>query len=474
MLGLTATPDRLDNKDVFALCDYNVVYEVSLKDSINRGYLVPFRYYGIYDDSIDYEEIEFKNGKYNDKELEKALSINKRADIILKNYTKFKTEKALGFCKSKHHAEYMAKFFCENGVKACAVYSDSKGEYSKDRRDAIKALENEDLNVIFSVDMFNEGVDIKSIDMIMLLRPTESSTIFLQQLGRGLRKNNNKKYLNVLDFIGNYKRANLVPLFLTGDNKISNNYDTNHVPTEEEYPEDCFVNFDFRLIDVFKNMEKANMNIKDMIKDEYFRIKKYLNKIPSRTEMLTYIENNIYENMRKKSKVNIFKNYLNFLDELNELGEEEQKLLNTKASLFINMIETTGMSKSYKMPLIRAFYNNEFRLKIDEDDIYKSFKKFYSNGSNKIDLKKDKSTCDYENWEKKDYIKLAKRTAIKFLLKSEKDFFYMNDEFFCLNTELNDYTNNEYFIKHFKDAVEFRVRQYYKNRFEDKVKQKGD
>ncbi len=470
MLGLTATPDRLDNKDVFALCDYNVVYEVSLKDSINRGYLVPFRYYGIYDDSVDYEKIEFKNGKYNEKELEKALSINKRADVILKNYMKFKTEKALGFCKSKYHAEYMAKFFCENGVKACAVYSNSNGEYSKDRSEAIEALEKGDLNVIFSVDMFNEGVDIKSVDMVMLLRPTESPTVFLQQLGRGLRKNNNKKYLNVLDFIGNYKKANLVPLFLTGENRIENKHEENHVPTEEDYPEDCFVNFDFRLIDVFKNIEKANMNIKDMIKEEYYRIKKHLRRIPSRIEMLTYIENNIYINMRKKPKLNIFKNYLEFLNELNELDENEKIILNTKASMFINMIEKTGMNKTYKMPLIRAFYNNEFKLRIGEDDIYDSFKEFYSKGSNKIDLKKDKATSNYENWDKKDYVKLAKRMPMKHLLKTEKEFFYMDEEIFCLNKELGEYIHNDYFIKHFKDAIEFRTRQYYKNRFEDKVK----
>ncbi|WFD12184.1 DEAD/DEAH box helicase family protein [Tepidibacter hydrothermalis] len=470
MLGLTATPDRLDNKDVFALCDYNVVYEVSLKDSINRGYLVPFRYYGIYDDSVDYEKIEFKNGKYNEKELEKALSINKRADIILKNYTKFKTMKALGFCKSKHHAEYMAKFFCDNGVKACAVYSNSNGEYSKDRSEAIEDLEKGNLDVIFSVDMFNEGVDIKSIDMVMLLRPTESPTIFLQQLGRGLRKNKNKKYLNVLDFIGNYKRANLVPLFLTGDNIINNSYDKNHVPTEEEYPEDCFVNFDFRLIDIFKDMEKSNKNIKNMIKDEYYRIKRYLNEVPSRTEMLTYIENDIYVKMRKKSKLNIFKNYLKFLDELNELDENEKMILNTKGSMFINMIEKTSMSKTYKMPLISSFYNNGPKLKINEDDIYDSFKNFYSNGSNKIDLKKDKSTSNYKKWEKKDYIKLAKRMPMKYLLKTEKDFFYMDGECFCLNKELGDYIDNDCFIKHFKDAVEFRTKEYYKNRLEDKMK----
>lgn len=197
MLGLTATPDRLDNKDVFSICDYNTVYEATLKTAIDKGWLVPFRYYGIYDESVNYDKVEYKNGKYNEKELEKALSINNRAELILKHYKKYKSTRALGFCTSKSHAEFMAKYFNENGVPSCAVYSSNEGEYNEERSIALKKLRDEDINVIFSVDMFNEGLDIKSIDMVMFLRPTESPTVFLQQLGRGLRKDKNKKYLNV-------------------------------------------------------------------------------------------------------------------------------------------------------------------------------------------------------------------------------------------------------------------------------------
>ena len=257
MLGLTATPDRLDNKDVFSICDYNTVYEATLKTAIDKGWLVPFRYYGIYDESVNYDKVEYKNGKYNEKELEKALSINNRAELILKHYKKYKSTRALGFCTSKSHAEFMAKYFNENGVPSCAVYSSSEGEYNEERSIALKKLRDEDINVIFSVDMFNEGLDIKSIDMVMFLRPTESPTVFLQQLGRGLRKDKNKKYLNVLDFIGNFKKANLVPYLLTGESKIRESNITT-IPSEEDYPEDCFIDFDFRLIDIFEKIKKAN------------------------------------------------------------------------------------------------------------------------------------------------------------------------------------------------------------------------
>ena len=105
----------------------------------------------------------------------------------------------------------MAKYFNEQGIPSCAVYSGTDGEHNIDRNIALKKLKDEKLKVIFSVDMFNEGLDIKSIDMVMFLRPTESPTIFLQQLGRGLRHDKDKKYLNVLDFICNYKKANLAP-----------------------------------------------------------------------------------------------------------------------------------------------------------------------------------------------------------------------------------------------------------------------
>lgn len=215
LLGLTATPERLDSKDVFALCDYNMVYEVRLKDAINKGWLVPFRYYGIYDETVNYEHIDYKNGKYDDKQLEEALMLNKRGEIILNHYLKYNSKRAMGFFTSRHHAEYMAKVFNENNIPSAAVYSGEKGEYSEDRNIALSKLTSGELKVIFSVDMFNEGLDVPAIDMVMFLRPTQSPTIFLQQLGRGLRKFKDKKYLNVLDFIGNYKKANLVPFLLS-------------------------------------------------------------------------------------------------------------------------------------------------------------------------------------------------------------------------------------------------------------------
>ena len=267
LLGLTATPERLDSKDVFALCDYNMVYEVRLKDAINKGWLVPFRYYGIYDETVNYEDIDYKNGKYDDKQLEEALMLNKRGELILNHYLKYNSKRAMGFCTSRHHAEYMAKVFNENNIPSAAVYSGEKGEYSEERNIALSKLTSGELKVIFSVDMFNEGLDVPAIDMVMFLRPTQSPTIFLQQLGRGLRKSKDKTYLNVLDFIGNYKKANLVPFLLSGKEYSSIDCKKNK-QGDYEFPEECIVDFDFRIIDIFKKQAEREMKVKDKIKEQ--------------------------------------------------------------------------------------------------------------------------------------------------------------------------------------------------------------
>ena len=469
LLGLTATPERLDSKDVFALCDYNTVYEIRLTDAINKGYLVPFRYYGIYDETVDYDNVEFKNGKYNDKELEKSLMINKRAELILNHYNKYFSNRSLGFCTSKKHAEYMAKYFCEHGIKAVAVYSGENGKYSENRSDAINKLTKGEIKVIFSVDMFNEGLDIPSVDMVMFLRPTESPTVFLQQLGRGLRKYKNKKHLNVLDFIGNYKKADILPFLLSGKPYSSTEVKKGKFK-KEEYPEDCLVDFDFRLIDLFKKLASKKMNTKERIKEalreEYLRVKEELGYSPRRVEFFRNLDDEIYSTVKSKSDLNPFNNYLEFLKENNDLNENEEALYNSRGREFINMIETTSMSKSYKMPILLAFYNKgNIKMEIDEEDVYKSFYEFYHKGSNKVDMLRHKATSDFESWDKKKYIKLAKENPIKFLLKSHGDFFKVKEgALIALHDDMKDIIKNKAFAEHMKDAIELRVDKYYKER----------
>lgn len=465
LLGLTATPERLDSKDIFSLCDYNTVYEIRLRDAINKGYLVPFRYYGIYDETVSYDDVEFKNGKYNDKELEDALMLNKRGELILNHYKKYNSSRALGFCSSRKHAEYMAKYFADNGVSATAVYSGENGEYSDGRNSAIKRLIKGEIKVIFSVDMFNEGLDIPSIDLVMFLRPTESPTVFLQQLGRGLRKYKDKKYLNVLDFIGNYKKADLLPFLLSGK-AYSSIEAKKGIFNEEDLPEDCRIDFDFRIIDIFKSLAARQMNIKEKVFEEYQRIKVELGHRPSRIEFFRNIDNEVYSGVKSKGNLNPFNNYLEFLKENKELNEGEERLYNSFGKDFINMIEITSMSKSYKMPVLLAFYNGgQVKMEINEDDVYRSFYEFYHKGTNKVDMLKHNSTADFQTWDKAKYVNLAKDNPIKYLLKSEGRFFVNGDGVLIgLHEDMGEIIKYHDFTQHMRDAILYRVERYYDER----------
>ena len=467
LLGLTATPERLDSKDVLAICDYNLVYEAPLKKAINQGWLVPFRYYAIFDETVNYETIDYRNGKYQTTQLEEALSIHKRADLIFSHYKKYRSTRAMGFCMSKHHAEFMADYFVKHGVSACAVYSGDEGVHNTAREEALSKLVKGEINVIFSVDMFNEGLDIASLDMVMMLRPTESPTIFLQQLGRGLRLYKDKHYLNVLDFIGNYKKANFSPYLMTGASKSQFKKASDVIKEDSLLPEDCIMDFDFRLIDLFEKMDRSSIKIEKLLVEEYERIKAELGHRPSRTELFTYMDETIYLNIKSKAKINPFKNYLNFLKNQNDLSDEEIAWLDTPAANFINMIEKTPMSKTYKLPTILAFIKNgRLELKINDDDLYESFKDFYSHGSNAVDLLRDKNSQTFKEWGKAEYVKLARKNPVHFLCQSESEIFSSDEEFMYLTNSLAPYQENLLFIQHIKDAIELRKQEFYKNRLE--------
>lgn len=468
LLGITATPDRLDSKDVLAICDYNLVYEAPLKKAINQGWLVPFRYYAIYDETVDYNQIDYRHGKYQTTQLEEALSIHQRADLILNHYKKYRSKQALGFCTSKRHADFMANYFNDHGVLACAVYSGSEGTFNLARDKAISQLIKGDIQVIFSVDMFNEGLDIASLDMVMMLRPTESPTIFMQQLGRGLRLYKDKHYLNVLDFIGNYKKANFSPYLITGTSKTDYKRASDVIKEPSLLPEDCVIDFDFRLVDLFEKIERSSLKIEQLLAEEYERIKAELGHRPSRTELFTYIDETVYLNVKTKAKVNPFKNYLAFLNKQNDLTEEEMAWLETPAANFINMIEKTSMSKTYKLPTLLAFIQkDQLLLTIDDEMLYQSFNEFYSHGSNAIDLLRDKSTQNFKQWKKAEFVKLARKNPVHFLCQSESEFFTQDSEHVYLNTSLAPYQQDQLFIKHIYDAIKFRKQEFYRQRLEN-------
>ncbi|MER8026610.1 DEAD/DEAH box helicase [Glutamicibacter protophormiae] len=208
LLGLTATPERGDGINVAdTYFDGRIASELRLWDALDADLLVPFHYFGVADD-VDLSAIEWKRGSYDLEQLSniytghdmRALKIiNELRDKVLST----STMRALGFCVSVQHAQYMAKVFNEAGIPSVAVSGSSS---TAEREEALAKLRSRELNCIFAVDLFNEGLDVPEIDTILLLRPTQSSTIFLQQLGRGLRRADDKAVLTVLDFIGQQRR----------------------------------------------------------------------------------------------------------------------------------------------------------------------------------------------------------------------------------------------------------------------------
>lgn len=466
LLGLTATPERMDGRNIYEICDYNVPYEISLKDAINKGMLVPFHYYGIFD-KTDYSQLHQVRGKYDDRELNQTYIGNERRyELIYKIYCKYGSKRALGFCCSKEHAKDMAKEFCRRGIPSVAVYSDAHGEYTEDRGIAIQKLMQGEIRVIFSVDMFNEGVDIPAVDMVMFLRPTESPIVFLQQLGRGLRKSMGKEYLNVLDFIGNYEKAGRVRFLLTG--KTFSETKTYNPADRTDYPDDCMIDFDLELIDLFAEMDKRTLRVKDCIRGEYYRVKNLLDKSPSRLELFTYMDDDVYQLAMQHSKENPFKRYLDYKKELDELSEDELAFLqDIHGRDFIHLIETTNMTKVYKMPVLMAFYNHgDIRMEVTEQQLLASWKEFFSTGTNWKDLDKDMTYEKYMAISDKEHINKILKMPVHFLQLSGSGFFVRRDGCaLALSEKLQDVIDNPVFVDQMRDVIRYRTMDYYQRRY---------
>lgn len=468
LLGLTATPERMDRRNIYEICDYNVPYEISLKEAINKGILVPFHYYGIFDDT-DYSKLHIVRGRYDEKELNETYIGNvHRYELIYKYYCKYGSRQALGFCCSKEHAREMAREFSSRGIPSVAVFSDASGEYTEKRNVAIQKLKNGEIRAIFSVDMFNEGVDITSVDMVMFLRPTESPIVFLQQLGRGLRKCRGKEFLTVLDFIGNYEKAGRVRFLLEGKSDMYR--EGCHLSDTLRFPDDCMVDFDLKLIDLFAEMDRKHLKFKDQVINEYFRVKDLLGKRPTRLDLFTYMDDNIYETAITHSKDNPFKRYLEFLNDLGELSQIEVEFYKGIGREFISLLENTNMSKVYKMPVLMAFYNNsDVLMEVSEKQLLSSWKEFFSTGTNWKDLDKNMTLQKYKDISDKDHLKKILAMPVHFLLESGKGFFVKNDDVALgLREELRPLIDNPVMIRQMKDVIDYRTMDYYQRRYRER------
>lgn len=291
-LGMTASPDRTDGFDIYELFDHNIAYEIRLQQALEENLLCPFHYFGITDLEIDGVVLDDNTGVRNFNNLISDI----RVDYIIEkaNYYGFCGDRVKGliFCSRREEARILSSKFNERGYHTEFLCGDDSGEYREECIDRLTSDDRKDiLDYIFTVDIFNEGVDIPEINQVIMLRPTESPIVFVQQLGRGLRKATNKEYVVVLDFIGNYMNNFMIPIALSGDRTYNKDTIRRHVMEGSRIlPGSSTIHFDeISKKRIFQSIDNSTTT-KKFLKDKYLVLKYKLGKVPSILDFYYYGE----------------------------------------------------------------------------------------------------------------------------------------------------------------------------------------
>lgn len=384
LLGITATPERMDGEDVFSLFDQNVPYELRLRDAIINGLVVPFKYYGIRDELIEYGLNETKGHKFVEQ-FSDEKHVEFISNMIEKNRTPGEKLKALAFCRDISHAIRMSQAMEERYHTAYLTGRNSIGE----RIRAYNDLQNEsaDLEILFTVDILNEGVDIPGVNMVLFLRPTDSQTIFIQQLGRGLRKYEGKQYVTVLDFIGNdYKRSVQIAFALGSLSEnfvvekklvaalIKDNFSSIGL---SDYGVEIHLD-DLSKKEILSYIDKVNFNTKLFLEKDYKNFKKYIG-AASYPQHVDYLNNDYAPDLLKfmQSKINSRKNasYYGFL---RAIGESDLPSFDERQESFIRYVsEMLPIVRPYEYLIIEKIIEQAGRISIDE--LVKSLSKTVKN-----------------------------------------------------------------------------------------------
>ena len=393
LLGLTATPERMDGKNILALCNYNLVGEIGLKKAMEQDLIAPFHYFGINDSTIDYNKITYKNGKYDESELTQNLNKNRRTDYILDKINKFgfcgDCLSAIAFCENIEHANFMNKQFKRVGYKSKVLTSKTN---TTERSNLLDEFKDKKIEILCVVDIFNEGVDIPNINLLLFLRPTLSSTIFIQQIGRGLRKYKNKDFVTIIDFIGNHKKDYLITKIFSEKIQEKNYiYDKKEKIINEiknqfsNIPGASYIELD-RICQerIIKKIEKINFNSKNILKELYYEYKDEIGK--NREEYLEILDFDLNISLFKElsSKLGSFydaqilfendnfkaKNQLN-IKEIELLSYLEKKIILTEPFTFLIvkiLSEQTQKTKNFN----DIFVNKEYLI----SEYYRYLKKY--------------------------------------------------------------------------------------------------
>ena len=336
MLGMTATPERTDGFDIFSLFDYNIAYEIRLHRALEENMLVPFHYFGVTEISVDGEILD-DNSDFN------KLVCEQRVSHIIDNARYYSSSdsrvKGLVFCSRNKEAKELSDAFNSRGFRTVSL---SGADSEEQRETAIKLLESngdEHLDYIFTVDIFNEGIDIPSVNQLIMLRPTQSAIIFVQQLGRGLRKYPGKEYLTVIDFIGNYSNNYLVPIALYGERSYNKDTIRKLINTGSSTIPGCStINFDRITKErIYKSIEETNLSTRAELKKEYELMKYRLGRAPMMTDFIEQGGREPFAFVEYKNKSSYY-DFVKSIDSENhpDMEDDDRKLLAFYSSEILN------------------------------------------------------------------------------------------------------------------------------------------
>ncbi|MDY4077508.1 MAG: DEAD/DEAH box helicase [Clostridium sp.] len=451
LLGMTATPERNDNFDIFKMFDNNIAYEIRLQQALEEDLLCPFHYFGISDITVDGIEL-------GDNSDFRFLVAEERVNHIIDKIKFYgycgDRVKGLIFCSNKKEARELSNIFNSHGYKTVALTGEDSQEV---RENSIKRLEQDEidnsLDYIFTVDIFNEGVDIPSINQIIMLRPTQSAIIFVQQLGRGLRKSKFKEYVVIIDFVGNYNNNFLIPIALSGDRTFNKDTIRKYVLEGSRVIPGCStINFDeISKKRIFQSIDSANFNDIKMIKNEYKELKQKIGKIPT---LMDFDKYNAIDPLRFFENKNL-KSYYGFL---NKYENEYTIKLNSLEKLFIEFISKKLASgkRPHELLLLKSILNKDDNLisKLSEN-----LKENYNIDFNLITRKNVINVLTNEfltGQDKKTYEKCI------FIQKQDDDYIVAK-EFYSL-------LKNKNFKDMISELIEFGLNRYkknYSNRYEN-------
>lgn len=355
-LGMTASPERMDGFDIFALFDHNIAYEIRLQQALEQNLLCPFHYYGITDLIIDGETI-------NEKEDFNQLTCSARVNHILKqaNYYGYNGDRVKGliFVSRRDEGKELSRLFNERGLRTLFLSGDDSQEK---RESAIERLEQDDyeggLDYIFSVDIMNEGIDAPCVNQVIMLRPTQSPVIFVQQLGRGLRKADNKEYVVILNFIGNYTNNFMIPIALSGDRSYNKDSIRRYVSEGTRViPGESTIHFDAISRErIYHSIDQARTNDVKLLRESFDNLRYRLGRIPTVLDFKEYGSIDVRKFFEK------FGSYYAFLKKY--YSDDYSVCLNTHEELIIEFLskKVTNMKRIHELLVLKHLINQNQRI----------------------------------------------------------------------------------------------------------------